>query len=67
MLINFPLDEAAVAGGGLKFDGDTLVLGAAVPEFAYSIHTDIGFGGGILGVGQYALDCTEERVLRQPA
>jgi hypothetical protein len=66
-LVNFALDEAAATGGSLEFNGNTLVLGAPVPEFAYSIHAENGSGWGITEVGHYAFYPVEERVLCEPA
>jgi hypothetical protein len=62
-LTNFPLDEAATAGGGLEFGGDSLVPGAPVPEFAYCIHAYIGLGRDLAKVSQYAFKPIKRRIL----
>ena len=62
-LTNFSLDQTATAGGGLKFDGDSLVPSAPVPESAYCIHAYIGLGRTLAKVSQYAFKPIKRRVL----
>ncbi len=42
MLIDFPLDEAAAAGGRLEVEGGALIVGAALPELAHGIQAGPG-------------------------
>ena len=38
MLVDFPLDEAAAAGGRFEAAGGPLVFGAALPELAHGVE-----------------------------
>jgi hypothetical protein len=61
-LVDFPLGEAAAAGGRLEIDGDALVLGAAAPELAHGIHAEAGPVRRGAEIGQRTLELGRERV-----
>jgi hypothetical protein len=70
-LVDFPLDQAAAAGGRFKINGDALVLGAAALQVAHGIHVEAGPGSGpgsgAAEIGQRTFDVGRERVPGQLA
>jgi hypothetical protein len=66
-LIDFPLDEAAAAGGRLEISGDALILGAPHPELAHGFQAGPGPRRDAAGAGQRALGAGRQRLPGQLA
>jgi hypothetical protein len=68
VLIDFPLDEAAAAGGRFEVEGGALIFGAALPELAHGIEAGPGVLSGALAESeQSTFHAGEERLPGQLA
>ena len=61
MLVDFPLDEAAAAGGRLEAEGSALILGTALPELAHGIEAGPGVPPGALTESDFGARAESEQ------